>query len=192
MKALNYPAYNVYWWPEGVADQHPPICRKCLNSGWFVMVRKSDGACSCCTGHQTTEEVPYGPFPGMVVMIEALMKLWGDELHPDIMAYYKTHKGVVGPNSEWVGEEKVRQEFLLVYVGKDGPFEGDYGESWKYKFLHAGKDVVVWFTKACEWLDRASDGAEFRVKATPTSQNEFKGIKETKFSRMKQLTEEDD
>jgi len=190
MKGLTF--YNVYWWPEASVPVQAPVCPKCLNSGWFVLTRKVDGACSCCSGHQTSDKVPYGPFPGMVAMLEALMEQWGDELHPEMMAYYKKHKGVVGPNSEWVGEEKERAEFLLKYEGKEGPFEGDYGESWKYKFLHEGKNVVIWFTKACDWLDRAADGSEFRVKATPTKQYEFKGIKETKVNRMKLLTEEDD
>lgn len=184
--------YELYWWTHP-NPKKPPECPKCWMVGWFLFTRKGDNLCSVCTGHQKLEDVDCRH-----LMLEAhwsifkcqqirkLQGLWGEDLHPELLNFLTTHQLPPSPNSEHVGEEKQRLVLPLTYHSKDGPFDGDYGESFKYTFLHEGKNRVIWFTKATNWLDEAKPGTLFNVKATIGDHKEFKGIKETTIKRARQ------
>lgn len=183
--------FDFYWWTHP-NPKKPPECPRCLLQGWFLFTRKGDGVCSACTGHEKLEDVDlrytmraehWNIFK--CLQIRKLQSLWGEDLHPELLKFLEDNQLPPSPNSEHVGEEKSRVILQLQYKTKEGPFDGDYGESYKYVFLEGGKNRVIWFTKATNWIDEVKPGTEFIVKATIGEHGEFKGIKETKVKRVK-------
>lgn len=183
--------FLFYWWTHP-NPRKPPECPRCWMQGWFLFTRKGDGHCSVCTGHENLEDVDLRYIMRAehwdifkCLQIRKLQKLWGEELHPELLKFLETHKLPASPNSEWVGTPKERSVLTLKYTSREGPFDGGYGESYKYNFLHEGKNRIIWFTKATNWLDEVRAGTDFVVKATIGDHTEFKAIKETKIRRVR-------
>lgn len=188
--------YDLYWWKRPIPVR-PWECSQCWGRQWVLWYTKGANVCSICTGHQKAEDIfCHDPVfrietadQFICQQIRQLQKLWGPDLHPDLLQFLDKFGHPASPNSDWIGEEKQRTELDVVFVSREGPFDGDYGESFKYLFLHEGKNRLVWFTKATNWIDECSPGTPFKIKATFGEHKEFKGIKETMIKRVRKEIE---
>ena len=181
---------TFYWWDV----KNPPECSKCFLARWVLFHK--NGICSVCLGEEQADSVD-GPdvyrlshhwplFTSQQIL--KLKERWGGEVHPVMEAHLQEYPVKPIRISEWVGEPGAREVSLVEYTGKDGPFETDYGESWKYKFLQNGKNKLHWFTKATNWLDEIGPGTPLQIRYTIGEHVEFRGVKETRIKRAKRET----
>lgn len=82
--------------------------------------------------------------------------------------------------SEWLDvAEKGKVTDLDVVFDKFFSFDGYYGTSYCYRFLH-GTNVVTWFTSKCFNIEA---GAEVTISGTVKKFDEYKGEKQTVLTR---------
>lgn len=82
-------------------------------------------------------------------------------------------------HSEYEGEVKERLRDLHVTLTAVRSFDGFYGTSFIYTFIH-GENVLVWMTSSCKDIEV---GDEIFLTGTVKEHSEYKGIKQTKLSR---------
>ena len=82
-------------------------------------------------------------------------------------------------HSEYEGEVKERLRDLHVTLTAVRSFDGFYGTSFIYTFIH-GENVLVWMTSSCKDIEI---GDEIFLTGTVKEHSEYKGIKQTKLSR---------
>lgn len=82
-------------------------------------------------------------------------------------------------HSEYEGEVKERLRDLHVTLTAIRSFDGFYGTSFVYTFIH-GENVLVWMTSSCKDIEI---GDEIFLTGTVKEHSEYKGIKQTKLSR---------
>ena len=82
-------------------------------------------------------------------------------------------------HSEYEGEVKERLRDLHVTLTAVRSFDGFYGTSFVYTFIH-GENVLIWMTSSCKDIEV---GDEIFLTGTVKEHSEYKGIKQTKLSR---------
>lgn len=82
-------------------------------------------------------------------------------------------------HSEYIGEIKDRIRDLKVTLTAVRSFDGFYGTTFIYTFVH-NEDVLVWMTSSCKDVEV---GDEFLLTGTVKEHSTYKGVKQTKMSR---------